>query len=234
MKSPDPLLKRTIYIKQHGCQRTGTNTMRLALERNFHVPVLVNVLGWKHGPPTNWKSWMEKHAKNGEFVKAVRTPPRLINTHHRSEDLHRAMNEDRIKVLICIKEPYQFAASAYHHSGVRFGMGNTGMLQYYNDMYREWLEAFPEAFIMQCEWLDSKKMYQAAMGRLAQWYGLESNTPYERIDRVAMPSDDNSRNLRHTEYKPAKKPIPDSIRDEVTHVIDWKLFSQFGYEPCQP
>jgi hypothetical protein len=36
-------------IKQYGLHRSGTNFLRIILQENFHVSVLTNVGGWKHG-----------------------------------------------------------------------------------------------------------------------------------------------------------------------------------------
>ncbi len=38
------------YLKLYGLQRSGTNYLKYLLEQNFHVFVLQNWLGWKHGP----------------------------------------------------------------------------------------------------------------------------------------------------------------------------------------
>src|SRR5580765_3236453 len=36
-------------IKQYGLHRSGTNFLRIILQENYHVSVLTNVGGWKHG-----------------------------------------------------------------------------------------------------------------------------------------------------------------------------------------
>ena len=36
-------------VKQYGLQKSGTNYLKHLLEENFHVQVLVNKGGWKHG-----------------------------------------------------------------------------------------------------------------------------------------------------------------------------------------
>ena len=36
-------------VKEYGCQRSGTNFLRVVLQENYEVKLLTNVGGWKHG-----------------------------------------------------------------------------------------------------------------------------------------------------------------------------------------
>jgi len=64
----------TTYLKLHGIARSGTNWLRAVLDANLmpEVRVLVNVLGWKHGYPWDWREWLDAFAER-DLLRAAYT-----------------------------------------------------------------------------------------------------------------------------------------------------------------
>ena len=44
-------IPETIFVKQYGERRTGTNFLRTLLTANYHTEVLMHILGDKHSAP---------------------------------------------------------------------------------------------------------------------------------------------------------------------------------------
>lgn len=49
MVFPTGAIREMLDLKEFGCQRSGTNFLRVILQENYDVRLLTNVGGWKHG-----------------------------------------------------------------------------------------------------------------------------------------------------------------------------------------
>ena len=101
-----------IYIKQYGLKRSGTNYLRYLIEENFQgVKVLVDILGWKHGFPTqvasaNWKDWYPEWKPD----KDPSTPEML-------QALKQAIQDRDYWHLLTVKNPFAWIASMAKYAG---------------------------------------------------------------------------------------------------------------------
>lgn len=125
-----------IYIKQYGLKRSGTNYLRYLIEENFKdVKVLVDILGWKHGYPsqsvtTNWKNWYPEWQPDKNPAT-----PELI------EEIKQSVREGRYWHLLMVKDPFAWIISMRKYLKTGFSAGdveqlsmvwNTMLFQYLN------------------------------------------------------------------------------------------------------
>ena len=110
------------YIKIYGLQRTGTNYMEWSLNENLkNVNVLKhgNLLGWKHGDPILVKDidWSGRNWENTNFPDKSAIREKVQNYQIElskiggKEEIIKASEENRIKYLFCIRDPYSWLAS---------------------------------------------------------------------------------------------------------------------------
>jgi hypothetical protein len=132
---------RMIYVKLYGAKRTCTNYVAALLSANFSdIRVLINVLGWKHGPhpkTVDWtgQNWFDPDGeKTGDFEDYKRRHLALI-----TPELRAAVEARQIRYVVCAKHPY-----AWYLGNVRRwpnrDHGIAKMAALWNARYTNWLE----------------------------------------------------------------------------------------------
>ena len=117
----------TVFLKQYGERRTGTNYLRALLLANCPGTVpLMHVLGDKHSPPVALDEYWQKARMRPdaafEFVKATTFASPAESTHPQdtaqlqhmrrlAEPLAQSVADGRLGFLISVKHPYPWAAS---------------------------------------------------------------------------------------------------------------------------
>lgn len=117
----------TVFLKQYGDRRTGTNILRALLMRNFrNAVVLMHVLGDKHSPPVAMERlWDEvASAPDAAWEFATRatwqapaettsreSPRQRAYLRQIAEPLTAAVCSGRLHFLISVKNPYAWAMS---------------------------------------------------------------------------------------------------------------------------
>lgn len=122
----------TVFLKQYGERRTGTNFLRAILLYNYSDAVLLmHVLGDKHSPPVDFDSCLKQanplanpgwefvnRATSAASAEGVRDddPPRLDHMRKYADALARSVEKKRLGFLISLKHPYAWAASLARYS----------------------------------------------------------------------------------------------------------------------
>ena len=128
----------TVFVKQFGKERTGTNWLRAMIEANFPAAgVLMHILGDKHQAPTKavrdqtfgglsdpvevvWSATMERPAKTTnpkaldqrDFVASI------------AADLYGAVQGGRLKSVISVRQPHDWSISRCNMLGLIGGAGS--------------------------------------------------------------------------------------------------------------
>src|SRR5262249_20817737 len=98
----------TIFVKQQGAMRTGTNLVKFALEENFtNVHVLVNIGRWKHATantPFNWRgiNWEGERINVDVFSRISREDLRAARA---------AFDAETVRFAISIRDVYSWVES---------------------------------------------------------------------------------------------------------------------------
>lgn len=98
----------TIFVKQQGAMRTGTNLVKFALEENFtNVHVLVNIGRWKHAAadtPFNWRgiNWEGEGINVDVFSRISREDLRAARA---------AFDAETVRFAISIRDVYSWVES---------------------------------------------------------------------------------------------------------------------------
>jgi hypothetical protein len=153
----------TTFIKQYGAQRTGTNYLRLLLQKNYTgVCMLMHILGDKHSPPAPldalWAAAQSEPDPPLAFVSSatfrypsLSTSPDNARQHEQlcnlAKPLTAAYLEGAVGFVITIKNPYAWAVSvaAYEHVigrgatlGPKLGDFLSRQCLSFNQRYRSW------------------------------------------------------------------------------------------------
>jgi hypothetical protein len=156
----------TVFLKQYGEKRTGTNYIRALLSTNFsNVVCLMHVLGDKHSAPVAFDDIRRRSLglpdEAWEFVTgATFAAPAETTRSNDSEQLKYIRNvaagllaeydANRLGFVISIKNPYAWAASLAKYSGwlsssqnrihmnARFGAPLAAACDRFNARYRAW------------------------------------------------------------------------------------------------
>lgn len=235
MKEPlNPVMFPRLFLKQYGMMRTGTNAVRASFAKNFDVPVLVNILGWKHGPWTDPSTYLEKHVVDNETIECqtsrrnrevwmeVRMGADLI-------DLKRAVEQGLIGYLISVKHPYALA-----YSTRKWGRDVPEMVRQFNTLYRGWMDNAKPFVVVRHE---SLVRNPAPTLRAVGLYFNVRTPPYpEPVDWETKPSEDWGLRLSHKRFnrklyenREYEKHLSRHDRRTVEGGIDWGLAKVFGY-----
>lgn len=117
----------TIFIKQYGEKRTGTNLLKLLITTRFSgVMVLMHILGDKHSPPLPLRKIFERatqaHAAPSEFATiATRERPAETTSEEDREqhlflravatEVGNAYATDALRFVVSLRHPYAWLAS---------------------------------------------------------------------------------------------------------------------------
>jgi len=226
----------TLYIKQYGYFRTGTNFLRDSLERNFECKVLVNVFGHKHAVPCNWRQWLSTQgpAKLEKLRKESGETPRI-------KDLE--ANFNNIHVVTIIKDPYGWLDSfTLYRKRLLDLNGRKWFLSYlreeilqYNYVYRAWCTVPNHLglsrFLVRYE--DMLRDYGACLHHLGKW--LQTTPKHKKFQRVRKRVDPHAK-LRGQPFDPDyflsrkyMENLPPEYKELVTKYADWGFFSHYGY-----
>jgi hypothetical protein len=157
----------TVFLKQYGEKRTGTNYTRALLSTNFsNVVCLMHVLGDKHSAPAAFDEIRRRSRgtpdEAWQFVTAATfAAPAETTRSNDSEQLKyirnlaqgllAAYDAERLGFVISIKNPYAWAASLAKYSGwlsrsqdriqmnACFGAPLAAACDQFNARYRAWL-----------------------------------------------------------------------------------------------
>lgn len=119
-------LPRTIFVKQYGERRTGTNLLRTLLAQNYHAEVLMHILGDKHSPPVPFDVYWRDAQRDPNPAKAfvcrsTFSAPSLTTTAFSFDQIHElthcaeaiadAFASGELRYVISIRDPYAWAVS---------------------------------------------------------------------------------------------------------------------------
>jgi hypothetical protein len=154
------------FIKQYGERRSGTNATRALIMSNFHVFVLMHLLGDKHAAPVDfgqvWETVAQDADADWQFV--VRTTyaatadtsrwgeyPQLRFIKGLCGPISDALRNGRLYYAISIREPYSWADAYLRHLAwpqrslltaweeALAGEVLAAACRLFNDRYRAWL-----------------------------------------------------------------------------------------------
>jgi tetratricopeptide (TPR) repeat protein len=123
---PHLVIPPRVFVKQYGERRTGTNYLRALLTANYHVDVLMHILGDKHSPPAPFADyWREAQADpNPARAFACRAtfsvPAATTNAFNplQVEDVTDVANgiadafaAGELRYVVTIRDPYAWAVS---------------------------------------------------------------------------------------------------------------------------
>jgi len=155
----------TVFLKQYGAQRTGTNYLRILLQKNRPgACMLMHILGDKHSPPAPFDAlWAAAQltpdpplafVSSATFQHPSRTtspanPRQREEVRRIAEPLTAAYLDQSLGFVITIKNPYAWAVSIARYEG-RIGRNATldprlaGFVRdrcaSFNQRYRSWFQ----------------------------------------------------------------------------------------------
>ncbi len=202
----------TVFLKQYGAQRTGTNYLRILLQKNYSdACMLMHVLGDKHSPPAPLDEiWMAAQAEADPSLAFVSNATFLhpsLSTSQRSarqhEELRRvagplaeAYRNRSLGFVVSIKNPYAWAVSIAMYEGViRRGATLMAALtefvrlrcSMFNQRYHSWLELTARnpsrALIVRHEDLVGDP--ECVLGQLDETFALRRAGPFVDEPRAA-------------------------------------------------
>lgn len=128
--APPPLdprtIPQTVFVKQYGERRTGTNLLRMLLMANYHTEVLMHILGDKHSPPVPFDDyWNEAQCEPSPArtftCRATFSAPsattsalslsQIAEARRFEVPIAGAFARDELRFVISIRDPYAWAAS---------------------------------------------------------------------------------------------------------------------------
>jgi len=109
-------MQGTRWIKQYGLKRTGTNLLRYLLEENFReTRVLVNILGWKHGP---WSPEVDWTGSDWDIGVDPGTAMSALQLDELAQ-LRTAHQEGTLRYVASVKNPYAWLTSYFNFRRAR-------------------------------------------------------------------------------------------------------------------
>jgi hypothetical protein len=240
---------KTIFVKQQGAMRTGTNLVKFALEENFtNVRVLVNIGRWKHATadtPFNW-SGLNWEGDGRSLDVGTRIEP------HELETVRAAISAGAEKYAISIRNVYTWLESY-----LRFTQADdtnpqladlprqriVEALQRWNTLYRSYLSLLADDNrVMLFRLEDLLANFTAVLDRARQLWGLNPrHIGYVRpayylhagVDGQSRSQLlDSSRSFDQRQYllnnhlAPFKAPLLALIRQ----TVDQDVLQAYGYE----
>jgi hypothetical protein len=249
------------FIKQYGIERTGTNALRTLIEGSVEgVVVLMHVLGDKHSPPVDLRAILSSVEGRPDAALAFVTaatqaapaattdlegdPRQLEHLRTLAPDLYRAVLDGEIRVVVSIRDPYEWVRSMLAYEGrVRSNAAVTdadrlapvlrSLCDRFNRCCSAWLA--PGAAVVRYEELTGD--LDPLVERLAR--ALELPGPVRagaRLPRVLGPArwDDEPAvvvDVDFDEVSRRRTPLPPALLEIVTDCIDWPLLAPYGYAP---
>lgn len=220
-RSPAP---STIFVKQYGERRTGTNLLRTLLAQNYHAEVLMHILGDKHSPPVPFDDYWRDAQRDPNPAKAfvcrsTFSAPSLTTTAfsfdqirdvtHSAGVIADAFAAGELRYVITIRDPYAWAVSlAWFLEAAPRGQtvpaecaeAIRGACREFNTRYAAWLELAEHlpsraAFI---RYEELRANPEAVCENLARACGLTRRTSiWQNQERMVLPANwDNDRELQ--------------------------------------
>ncbi|NJL70067.1 MAG: sulfotransferase [Candidatus Competibacteraceae bacterium] len=225
-----------VCFKQYGAERTGTNYLKLLVERNIENSlVFPSVFGWKHAVPINHQDWL-KRADKGNVVMSVDARTPLPYT---AEFLQGVLDKGLI-YLVNVKDPYASLASfkrfqskhPWDEKSIR------AWCQRWNRRYAAWLKLAEEKPGVVIRYEDLNENAEAQIAKIADKFGLTRKAQFEDEKNVVNPGSDwrvpvASRKFDPTLYSQRrylKELDPQQLR-WATQMIDWRVMEPLGYKP---
>jgi len=213
-----------VFVKQYGCQRSGTCYVSALIGQNFpDVHLLVHTLGRKHAAPVNFTRWRKQ------------TPDGLLD----------AIKNNELRIAIATKNPYAWARSYIRAQRQWRAAWRQAFFadpqkalaercEVWNQRHRLWL-AVPFKHLMVFRHEDLLTDFEATLARAADKLAL---TPYSRpfvnIPHRLTPNGDVSDALFDTDYYCSQRylaELDDRLIATVTDSIDWDLAARMDYHP---
>lgn len=245
------------FIKQYGIERTGTNALRTLLEGSVEgVVVLMHVLGDKHSPPVDLEALLRAVEGRPDAALAFVTaatqaalsattdlsgdPRQVEHLRGLARDLYRAALEDEIRMVVSVRDPYEWARSMLVYQGRmrsddldRLAPALGSLCNRFNRCYSAWLALGAE--VVRYEELTGD--LDPLVERLARTLGLPGPARAgARLPRVLCPArwDDEPAvvvDVAFDEVSRQRTPLPSPLLDVVTERIDWQLLARYDYAP---
>ncbi len=217
-RAPTPALQEipaTIFVKQYGERRTGTNYLRTLLTANYHAEVLMHILGDKHSPPVPfgeyWRDAQSDANPARAFVcratfsapSATTTPFDILQvdeTMHFAKPISEAYVHGDLRFVISIRDPYAWAVSlgwflGWAPRGEMLSDERAGDLRdacaQFNRRYAAWL-AFAEASPSRAFFVSYEELLrdpQTVCDRFARAAGLTRRSPtWRHQEETVLPA----------------------------------------------
>lgn len=218
----------TVFVKQYGYYRTGTNYLRVLLNRNCDCFVCINHLGWKHGEPLDWNEWL---AHPDKFVH---------------EDLPAAVRDGLVRTVVMAKDPYAWLNSFLKYwrrsryikprpkGGVFPEDAVIKKVDRLNQLYEIWNDFISNNYgmVLPYEWL--LRDFNGNFRQLTTKLGIPLvNDPPRNVGKRVT----SGRRLGKNRFSPSfflerqyLDQLPKRDQDIVTDRINWSLFRTWGYE----
>ena len=161
----------TTFLKQYGAQRTGTNYLRILLQKNYSdVCTLMHILGDKHSPPAPFEDlWAEAKKESNPalaFVSQATFRHPSLSTSAKDPRQHETVRQiagpltqaylsRTLGFVVSIKNPYAWVPSIAAYERVigrraplphRLAEFARGQCLRFNDLYGSWLGAARDGF----------------------------------------------------------------------------------------
>ncbi len=209
-----------IEFKNYGHYRTGTNLIKILVEKHLDRLVHSDVLGNKHEGYNKFQF-----------------------------DLHNLHEAPHIKLLISIKHPYSWVVS-FSKWTMRDGVYTDEVVDKltdistatikrwcdsYNYLYKHWIELPYEYHVVKYEDLvvDCRK----ALDGIRKHWVLKYKSSPRHIDFVVRPGQEISYRTfdpyYYIEHRYIKEILPQQIK-AIEETIDWDFFGKFGYTKDVP
>jgi len=214
----------TVFVKQYGYYRTGTNYLRALLDKNCDCYVCINHLGCKHSAPLKWSRWLDR-------------PDKEVHP-----DLPEAVYTNIVRTAVIVKDPYAWLDSflLYWRRRKRPPKGDMSASQVvakvreFNRLYKIWDQFVQDNYGLviryECLLEDFEDVFRNMAVRLN--IPLVHDPPVNIEQRV-----DPHPHLRRRPFDPsyfterqyldALSPTHKSI---VSENIDWHLFRKWNYD----
>lgn len=227
----------TVYFKQYGAERTGTNYTKHLIHENFkNARLFVNVFGSKHALPVkSYDEWL---------VEKTTTSRNMIEKLTDKKESLASINTETLIPLINIKDPYAYVASnkAMWHSNKMWSDMNDLLIRWcetYNTRYHEWVSLADNRCGVIIRYESMIEDLGSVLEEIQDCYGLEKrHDVFVDQQNNVRPSSELGVSINAAEFDPSKytekkymQQLEDGVIDVITRKIDWEFFSRFGYYP---
>lgn len=225
----------TIFVKQYGYLRTGTNYLRALLDKNCDCFVCINHLGSKHKQPMSWEEWL------GNPDKEVHP------------DLPGAVRESKVRVAVIVKDPYGWLDSFLLYwrrrrnwpSGMRPRPKHRGLPEHeiinrigrFNRLYPIWDEFAKQHMGAIVRYEDLLSNFDETFTSLA--HTLDVPLVQDPLKNITGRVDPHP-NMRRAPFRAGyflNREYLDVMSDRnkqlITDLIDWDFFGRWNYGPVR-